>query len=389
MLDEKGFKRKRFVDLLSELESKAKEVFGEKINTSERSPLGIILRLFAWGLSRLWQQLENVYNSAHVDTAEGNSLGHVGKYIGIKKRAAEKAKTKRFLITGEPGSPIIKGFRAATKSEVFFETLEETVIPATGQVEVPLQAVVAGASGNVPARTITVIVNPQAGITAVTNLEDTTGGREKEEDPEFRDRYNRSLAAGGSSTTESIIATLLALPGVRDCTCEENTTSETVNGVPRKSIAPLVLGGDDVEIATAILKTKAGGIRSFGETEITVTDSRGKAHVIGFSRPTLANIFVNVALVTDSDFPADGITQVRTRIISYIGGHDEDGTEYDGLGLERNVIYTKIISAIQQVPGIVDMDLKIGTALDSLGKTNITIPVRNIAITSWEKVKVN
>ncbi|ELK38885.1 baseplate protein, partial [Brevibacillus agri BAB-2500] len=45
MLDEKGFKRKRFRDWWIEIEAKARSVFGEQVNLTERTPLGIILRL--------------------------------------------------------------------------------------------------------------------------------------------------------------------------------------------------------------------------------------------------------------------------------------------------------------------------------------------------------
>lgn len=393
MLDEKGFKRKRFADIFSELEAKAREAFGEKINTSERSPLGIILRLFAWGLSLLWQQLENVYNSAYVDTASGNPLGYVGKYIGIKKRLAEKAKGV-ITATGDPGVTIPKGLRVKTAKGIMFETQNDAVIGADGRIDIPILAVAAGSSGNVAAGDITTVVNPQLFTITVTNAEKTDGGREKETDPEFRDRYDRSVATGGSSTTESIEATLLALLGVRDCTVDENTTLVEANSVPPKSVAPLVLGGDDQEIATAIFKTKSGGIRSFGETEITVTDSKGNQHIIGFSRPTIVDTYVNVTLTTDSDFPANGKELVRTEIIKYIGGADQDGTEYNGLGLGKKgagqkVVYTKIISAIQQVPGITDMDLRIGTDPAQLGTTNVITPAKSVPKTSWEKVTVS
>lgn len=393
MLDEKGFKRKRFADLFSEMELKAKEVFGEKINTSDRSPLGVILRLFAWALSLLWQQMENVYNSAYVDTATGNPLGYIGKYIGIRKRLKEKAKGV-ITVSGDPGEFIQKGLRVKTKKNIVFETIQDAVIGTDGRINIPIIAVVAGRTGNVDAGEITDLVNPQPFQITITNAEKTTGGRDDETDPEFRDRYDRSLATGGSSTTASIEATILALPGVRDCIVDENTTMVEKSGIPPKSVAPLVLGGDDQEIATSILKTKSGGIRSFGDTEVTVIDTKGNAHVIGFSRPKTSDIYVNVSLTIDSEFPPNGKDLVRTEIIKYIGGEDQDGTEYNGLGIGKKstgqkVVYTKIISAIQEVPGISDLVLRIGTTPTQLSSGNITIPDKSVPKTSWEKVTVS
>ncbi|MDR4997901.1 baseplate J/gp47 family protein [Brevibacillus parabrevis] len=388
MLDEKGFKRKRFADIFADMEAKAKEVFGEKINTSERSPLGVILRLFAWFLGLLWQQLENVYNSAYVDKASGRSLEYVGKYVGIKMRGAEKA-AGVVVVSGDPGISVVSGSRFATKTNIVFETTKDVVIQANGKVDVPVRALLAGPTGNVPSGAIEVVVNPMMGISGVTNPSEMTGGREKETDTEFRQRYDRSVAAGGSSTVESIVATLLALPGVRDCQVEENETMETVNDVPGKSVAPFVFGGEDNQIAQAIYKTKAGGIQSWGETVVQVADSKGKMHPIGFTRPTEVDVFAAVSIETDQNFPANGHAMIRTALIQYIGGQDQDGTIYSGVGLGQDVIYTKAISALYKVSGIVDVQLKLGLVAGSLTPGNVTIGPRQVAKTDWQKVAVS
>ncbi|MFF0831032.1 baseplate J/gp47 family protein [Brevibacillus sp. NPDC003359] len=388
MLDEKGFKRKRFADLFAEMEAKTKEVFGEKINTSERSPLGIILRLFAWGLNLLWQQLENVYNSAYVDKAIGRNLEYVGKYVGIKIRGAEKAKG-HVIVRGDPGIPIARGSRFSTRTNIVFETTEEATIQAAGEVSVPIQALLSGPIGNVPISAIEVVVNPTIGISSVINTVTITGGRAKETDTEFRQRYDRSVSSGGSSTVESIVATLLALPGMRDCLVEENDSMLTVDDIPPKSIAPFVFGGEDEQIAKAIHSTKAAGIRSWGETEVQVTDSKRKSHIIGFTRPKQVSVFVSVTLETNQNFPINGKDLIRAALIQYIGGQDEDGTIYSGVGLGQDVIYTKAISALYKVEGIADAQLRLGVDPSALSANNVEIGPRQVAETDSLKVVVN
>jgi len=163
-----------------------------------------------------------------------------------------------------------------------------------------------------------------------------------------------------------------------------------VNGIPPKSIAPFIFGGDDQEIANTIFLMKPGGIRSYGTTEIPVTDSRGEQHIIGFTRPNTIHIYVHVELKTDGNFPLDGYEQVRTKIIEYIGGYDEDATEYNGLGLGEDVIYTKIIAAIQQVTGIVDIPVLLVDTQSPPTKTgNIEIALDEVAQTDFEKVSVS
>ena len=68
-LTPKGFYRPEYVQLMNALEYKARELFGDGINLTVRSPLGIILRLDAWMLNILFSIMEKVYNSRFVDTS--------------------------------------------------------------------------------------------------------------------------------------------------------------------------------------------------------------------------------------------------------------------------------------------------------------------------------
>ncbi|QOS97542.1 baseplate J/gp47 family protein [Brevibacterium sp. JNUCC-42] len=387
MLTEKGFKRRRFVDIFHDMETKGKESLGEKINLSDKSPLGIIFRLFAWGLSLLWQQVERVYYSRFIDTTDGKSMDYVAKNIGIS-RATSRKSFGQLTITGDDTTIIQQGFRFSTKTGVLFESQQEAVI-TSGQAVVKIQAVEAGSSGNVPAGAVNTVVNPIPGVSSVTNPNKIENGRDRETDHEFRKRYDQSISKGGSSTTASIIAGILNVPGVRDCIVEENDTMEYRNGVPPKSLGPVVFGGDDKDIAEIIKATKAGGIRSWGEKEIAVQDSLGTEHMIGFTRPKVVDIYVKVTVVINSHFPIDGYTQVRTAIVKHIGGRDEDDTLYSGLRLEEPVVHSQMISAVYEVKGITDVTLAIGTEPEKLRSDNISISSKQVAESDWQKVVVD
>ncbi|WP_312118191.1 baseplate J/gp47 family protein [Brevibacillus reuszeri] len=388
MLDEKGFKRMRFADYLSVLEEKAKAAFGEKVNLSDKTPLGVILRLFAWGLSLLAQLAESVYNSNYVDTATGVSLDRVAKRIGIRRHQKDFSKGE-VILKGDAGKTRPRGFQVGTKSGIAFETIQDVTMDASGSATVPIRAVNAGPSGNVPPDSITVILKPEAGISSVTNPKKTEGGRNRETDIEFRDRYDRSISKGGGSSIESIEATILQLPGVRDCIVEDNDTRVEKNGIPPKAIAPIVFGGDAQAIAKAIFKTKSGGIQSWGTEQVVVLDSKNREQIIGLSRPENVTIYVQATLTTNSQFNSDDYKRVRTAIIKTIGGEDEDEQLYEGLGMEESVVHAMIISAIFHVGGITDVDLKIGTNPEQLGNSNITINKRQVAETDWQKVAVS
>lgn len=71
MLDEHGFKRKTYDELLTDMESKAKELFGEDINLSSHSALGVFLRIIAWFMALIHELAERVYNSGFISSADG------------------------------------------------------------------------------------------------------------------------------------------------------------------------------------------------------------------------------------------------------------------------------------------------------------------------------
>lgn len=389
-LTPQGFKRKTYPDILADKEVRAKALFGDDVNLAENSPLGLWIRLHAWEVSKLWELAESVYNAAYKDTAEGVSLYGVGKYIGIQPKQPEKAAAATgFIITGFPGTEVPLGFLVGTQDDITFETLQAVKIGADGTAEVPIRCTVAGEAGNVPANTITEIISPKSGILSVTNTTETSGGKDMEADDEFKIRYDKSLAMGGSSTAAAIEATLLGLPGVKDAIVEENEEAEPLNEIPPKSVAPFVYGGDDYEIAEAIFTVKAGGIQSFGNVIIPITDSKGKTHPIGFSRPANVPVWVNISLTTDSNFPDNGNDLVRTEVIKYIGGMDVDATEYNGLTQGQSVILIKIISVAQIVPGITDMQVTLSADGITFVAANIEIQARHIAITDHTKVVVS
>lgn len=398
-----GFNRKTYEVLVEEMKLRAKSLFGDDVNLNDNSPLGLFIQNEAYFLASgdtldpgAWELAEKVYNSAYVDTAEGISLDRVCKYIGITRRLAEGS-TGQATITGVNGTIVPAGFLLATSGGVqFYTSAQATISGGTATVDIigyglPQSdgSILNGIITNVPASTITVIVNPTAGITSVTNAAELTGGRDAETDEELRDRYYLSVSKPGSSSGDSIRAAILEISGVRDALIRINDTTGTVGSIPAKSIAPVILGGDNTVIANKILETKAGGIQSYGTTTVNVSDLSGNTHTIGFTRPTSVDVWVNATITHDSSYPVDGDVQVVTQIIKYIGGTDADETEYDGLAIDDDVILVKCIAAALNVSGITDVVLELSTNGVDYDPSNITITNLQIAHTDSDKVVIS
>lgn len=112
-LTEKGFYRPTYTVLLNALEYKARELYGDGIILTVRSPLGLFLRILAWVWNILFACLEDVYNSRFVETSVGNSLYNLGKNIGMHLLTEGKA-SGYITVTGTSGSTIPAGFLVAT-----------------------------------------------------------------------------------------------------------------------------------------------------------------------------------------------------------------------------------------------------------------------------------
>ena len=382
-----GFRRKTYNEILADLQARAREVFGDNINLSNTSFLGMWLQNEAWEIAELWELAEDVYFSPFVDTSEGNSLDGVGKYITIARKPAQKA---RGIVTieGKEGTRIPKGFRVSDENvEKVFETIESKTIGETGITDIPIISIYPGLDMNVGPYFITKAVNPIPGIDNIYNKESTIDGTNTETDREFRERYYRSISRGGSSTREAVEAALLDMDNVADAFVVENDTMEYKGDIPPKSLYSLVEGGDDIDIAKTILKSKAGGIRAYGDTEIEVEDSKGVNHIIGFSRPIKKNVYVKLSIARDKGYPGDNV--VKRAVINYIGGEDEDGIFYKGLKLGEDVVISKIMSSVMCLSGIKDIQVEISLDNENWQSVNIENDINEIAKTSYDKVVIN
>lgn len=384
---EYGFRRKLYSECLAERITRAREVFGVKIDTSETSFLGKLIRNAAWDEAYLWELAEAVYMSPFVNSAEGTSLDAVGQYLTITRRPATKSKGV-ITVFGKANTLVPAGFRVATASGVVFLTTELAYIGENGKVDVPIESVIAGKNTNAQSEEINQIVNPTFGIDRVTNKDYTEGGMDIETDEEFRLRYKKSYSRVGGSTVPAMTAALLDIDDVVDCEVRENVTMAEVDGIPAKSVACFVFGGSDDAIAKTIYENKPAGIEAYGQTYKYIEDKKGIKHKIGFTRAKEIKIKVDITLTKTEDYPGDDV--IKRAILGYIGGVDEDNVEYAGLKLGEDVVYNKLISKVLCPGGVSDADVSIGPGPDyKMVKKTIEIGRNEIAVTNLDLIRIN
>ncbi|HEX3045398.1 MAG TPA: baseplate J/gp47 family protein [Bacillota bacterium] len=385
-----GFKVKTREQIVADMENAARGFFEKNVNLSAKSPLGLFIQLLAWPISLVWLALEGVYNSAYVDTATGQSLDNVGKYIGIGRRPATKA-IHVVEFSGTENTTVPAGFIVDTgnKNPVEFEVMTEGKIGARGIIALKVLCRKTGSIGNVSLGMITKIKNPVNGINQINHRSLFSQGLDRETDFEFRERYKESVAKGGASTLESITAAILEVPNVIQAIVIENDTMTTdSDGRPPKSIEAVVLGGDDADIGQAIFTTKAAGIQPYGNVTTSVLDRSGRVHNVSFTRAQEVNVYVKIRVAKNAEFPLDGETRLKDQVISYIGGVDSKNIYNRGLLMGETVVYMQIPMAID-VPGIEDLVITIGTSPNPTGTTNLPMLSNQKARTGLDKVEVS
>lgn len=377
-LTENGFYRPTYTVLLNALEYKARELMGDDINLTVRSPLGLFLRILAWIWNILWSCLEDVYNSRFVDTAAGNSLYNLGRSIGMQLLSEGKA-SGYITITGAEGTKIPEGYLVATNAGLQYTVTEDTVISGNGTALALIKAVKTGPEYNTAAGTVIVIANPSVvdGVESVSNEAEIAGGRVKETDAEFRARYYESVDYSGGVNADAIRAALMNdVEGVSSAYVYENDTDvmEAIYNLPAHSIEAVVYGGLDEQIAKAIYDRKAGGVQTIGSTTVDVVTASGQRLPIHFSRPSYKKVYIKISsLSTSEDYPGDDA--LKRALIDYIG----DNTS-GGLSIGVDVTYIKLPGILTALPGVEDFEIQVGTNGTSYAKNNIVIGYREKAV---------
>lgn len=213
--------------------------------------------------------------------------------------------------------------------------------------------------------TITTISTPVLGWDSVTNPISAVAGRYVETDEELRERFRVSKFERASNILEALYSALINLDTVEQVVIYENDTDVTdANGIPAHSFMPIVLGGISTNIAQSIWENKPLGIRSYGNTSVTIYDSQGFPHDIGFERPNPVAVYIDLDITTNSDFPQNGEQAIKDAIAAYMEAQ---------FGIGEDVVYSRLYTPINSIPGHQVNSLTIGTSPNPTGVSNIPI----------------
>lgn len=221
---------------------------------------------------------------------------------------------------------------------------------------------------------------PISGWDSVVNPVAATTGRLTETDEELRERFRNSKFFQSQNIVEGILDALRNVQGVTDAIIYENDTNAVdVNGVPGHSFLPIVLGGLPSDIAQSIWENKPTGIPSVGNTTVQVADSQGFLHNISYMQPVEVPVYVTMEISDLGFMPGDADSQIKQNLVNYSDAN---------LFIGDDVIYSRLYTPINSVPGFTVNSLKIGTAPSPTGMVNIPITFDHVATITADHIIV-
>ena len=359
-------------------------------NLDPSSPDGLKLASDAEIFANLDELAQKAYNSKDPNKAKDVDLNVLCSLTGTT-RSEGTPSSVTLTLTGVNGTVVQAGKIVESVSDSSQWTIDSDVTIAGGTATVTATCTTNGAT---PASigTITKIVNTVGGWQTVTNSTVATLGTNRQSDSLLRVERRRSVARPGNNQLDSMTGELFDVEGVRRVRVYENYTSVTDdNGLTQHSVAPIIDGGADADIAKAIFIKKNPGCDLYvAGTPVTVEGVYDRypnnAKTITFSRPIYVDMMLTINITDDGSLPVDVEDLIKAAIIDYTQGSlidSEVGFNSTGFDIGDNVPVRRLDTPINQVIG------QYGNAFINTmsvnGYTSGVVPIEFNELTRWSE----
>jgi uncharacterized phage protein gp47/JayE len=378
-----GIESTQLSEYVSDINDIFISVFGDSFNTDPETRQGQLIGFLAQALETSDNSIIDMFNATVIYTAAGSQIDYLASNLDIFRKSAINTEVN-VILTGVNGTIIPVGTLAEDTSGNKF-TLKEEVTISSGTAN---GIMVAQDEGEITvlAGTLTKIIDVIAGWETINNTTDGITGTPIETDTQFRNRYLDSVKANSISQIGSIKANLLEIEDVQDAIVIQNDEDDpvvidnvSING---HTIACVLFGGSDQDIINAIGIKKPVGVPTQGDISGFYTDSSYYTNLaINFYRASQVDIEIELNITTNSNFPSDGINQIKQNIVDYFNGTFEvsPGYETGGYGIADDVIYSRLYTPINQVIGHEVNSYLLGRLGDTLVAADTIIDLTEIA----------
>lgn len=390
---DQGFEAKRLADVnadaIEQLSTIIDPVSGETLqpNFEAEDPAMQVVQVPLEGVGLAWEAMQLVYQQFDESKVTGASQSALVQLNGIQ-RLDESPSNAQEVLNGTPLAFIPAGQLVSDVNNTNqWATTTGVTLDGFGTATVTVRCTVTGPIA-AAAGALSRIVTPYPGLTSVTNPAEAVLGRNIETDTELRQRQRLSTMAPASSPVESIYGNLANVPGVTYVRVRQNNTLvPDSNGIPGKSVAVVIVGGEPLDIAMTLLARTGVVAEWFGSSSLTLTDVQGEPYVVRWTVPTPAPIYVSMTLeiINPGIFPADGLQQIKDAIKEYAKGGApalgiDDGFSATGFPPGATVVWSRLFTPINFVPGHRVVSLFIGTAPGPTLENDIAVAWNQVAL---------
>ena len=363
-------------------------------NVDPSSPDGLKIAADAETFTNLDESLQFAYNSKDPNKARGIDLDIVSAITGTFRDLGSPSSVN-VTLGGVVGTVILSGKTIESIVDGSQWTIDTTVtIGVGGTVATTATATVSGAI-QADIGSITNIVNTVGGWQTVTNPNVATPGTDVQTDASLR--LERALSVGGPGTNQidSIIGVVFGVDDVRRVRVYENEEDivQPVTGLTAHSLAVIVDGGVNEDIAQAIFSKRSTGVTQFqAGTPVTANVQSEKypqqSTDIKFSRPIYVDMVVTVTVQSDGSLPNDADEQIKQAIIDYTSGslvNPDSGFNQLGFDIGEDVVLSRLYTPINSVIGSYGNSYVLGLTLQA-GTSNININFDELS--RWTDVNI-
>lgn len=368
-------------------------------NLDPSTPDGLKIAHDAEVFGALDETLQQAYNSKDPNKASGYDLDVVSSLTGTVRSEGTASTVTGFVLNGTPDIPVPAGtvFESATTGTRW--TLDQTwTLDSTGTASVDITCAATGPT-EADANTITRIITTVPGLVSVNNPSPATPGTNVESDSSLRVKRATAVGRPGNNQIDSMLGEIYAVQGVRRLKIYENDTNTTdTNGLPAHSVAVIVDGGTDEDVAMAVYIKKNPGVtlhQTGTAVNVTVTSPTYPANkkLIKFGRPLYVDMTLVITVKDDGTLPSQPTLQdlIRTAVMEYAAG-DLIPTQYgfkpDGFDIGENVPISSLYTPVNKVIGSYGNAYVNSMTLNG-GTSNVNISFNQLSRWTTSNITVN
>jgi uncharacterized phage protein gp47/JayE len=329
-IDSTGITGPPFDQVLAYLQAQYYSIYGFDISLDPSTQDGQWLAIVSDALNDMNSSAIAAFNNFIPSFAFGAGLSSIVKINGIARQVASSSRVT--LSLGGTEGTIIANVTVgdALNLGTTWFVAQSVTIPPSGTIDVFAVCTSLGATTAAPG-TLTQILTPIPGWQTATNVAAATPGAPVESDAQLRRRQTKSTALPASTVLSSIQGNLLNLAGVtRAKVFQNDTLLTTSDGIPPRSLACVVEGGDPTQIATVIATTKAPGVPTYGDTSVTVYDSVGTPNLISYWQLTPIEISVLLWIRAIVGYTTQVATYIQQALAEYFNSLEIGQAAYLG-----------------------------------------------------------